>query len=202
MNRPLSGIQRSSIYLKLQSGVLRKNGLSLKIWISTAPRSVLPSKPLPQRSLTCTSEMTLRYVSLFSLSIQFFLHCFSLSVFFFLLFDVGSGQAFFSSGVVVVCSPPLFTLPAAYAQEWLTLYRQLTYILFYWPMIVTILANITKKIITDYNFNGHKSTIQIDWWETEGQDWCQSSCQRKSFWQYDKMLFWSWRAGVFHHTYM
>ena len=39
------------------------------------------------------------------------LHCFSSSVFSFLLFDVGNGGAIFGS-VVVVCSPPLFTVQA------------------------------------------------------------------------------------------
>ena len=51
------------------------------------------------------------FILVFSLALSnsFFLYCFSLSVFLFLLFDVGNGGAFFST-VVVVCSLPLFTV--------------------------------------------------------------------------------------------
>ena len=54
--------------------------------------------------------MTLIFILVFSLALSnsFFLHCLSSSVFWFLLFDVGNGGAFFGS-VVVVCSLPLFT---------------------------------------------------------------------------------------------
>ena len=52
------------------------------------------------------------FIPVFSLarSDSLFLNCFSLSAVLFILFDVGSGGAFFISVVVVVCSPPLFTV--------------------------------------------------------------------------------------------
>ena len=165
-------------------------------------KSVSLLSPYDRSSLHLWNDAPI-FILVFSLawSNSFFLHYFSSSAFLFLLFDVGNGGAFFGS-VVVVCSPPLFTvwawkymtrkalrlhvgglvravratlggLLAANAWEWLTLLRhspwlwfvvltqwwilanhiratgwiftQLTCILFYRQIIMTILANITKK---------------------------------------------------------
>ena len=105
-----------------------------------------------QQVLTCPAEKSWQipqlraqiFIHVFSLarSNSLFLHCFPSLMFLFSLFNVGNGGACFCS-VVVVCSPPLFTVWSVryltrwqqelhlhreggaqqYAQEWLTLLR-------------------------------------------------------------------------------
>ena len=76
-----------------------------------AANSVSVLSPYKSRSsLHLWSEAPI-FILIFALarSSSLFLLCFSLSVFLFPLFDVGNSEAFFGS-VVVVYSPPLFTV--------------------------------------------------------------------------------------------
>ena len=77
-------------------------------------RKAANSASILSPSISCSSlhlwNELLIFILVFSLarSNSLYLHCFSLSVFLFLLIDVDNGGAFFGS--VVVCSPPLCEL--------------------------------------------------------------------------------------------